>query len=134
MHDLPKTFIAEYGHDAVTGEIVISISVAPENRVDYEEWLGLVSAYIHDHLDDELDLAMLGTTVLPVAIAGGVCTVLRYRGPYAGMRAAYHWLYGTWVMEAGYEVADAPLVEEYLNSPVDTAPGDLLIDIRTPLR
>ncbi|MEW6644126.1 MAG: AraC family transcriptional regulator [Pseudomonadota bacterium] len=66
-------------------------------------------------------------------IPGGVCAVLRYRGPYAAMRDAYQWLYGEWLTGAGEEPADGPVFEEYLNNPRDTAPNDLLTDIYLPL-
>ncbi len=66
-------------------------------------------------------------------IPGGRCAVLRHRGPYATMRAAYQWLYGTWLTQSGEEPADAPVFEEYLNNPRDTAPNDLLTDIYLPL-
>jgi AraC family transcriptional regulator len=49
------------------------------------------------------------------------------------MQAAYQWLYGTWLVQSGEEPADAPVFEEYLNSPRDTAPADLLSDIYLPL-
>lgn len=66
-------------------------------------------------------------------IRGGRYAVLRHQGPYATMRAAYQWLYGTWLPRSGEEAADAPIFEEYLNSPRDTAPADLLTDICLPL-
>lgn len=70
----------------------------------------------------------------PVSIVGGEYAVLRYQGPYADMRGAYAWLYGTWLPQSGREPADAPCIEEYLNSPRDTPPADLLSDICLPLR
>ncbi len=69
-----------------------------------------------------------------VAIAAGPHAVLSHRGPYAEMRAAYLWLFGAWLPGSGREAADAPLFEEYLNSPRDTAPADLLTDICLPLK
>ena len=39
-------------------------------------------------------------------IAGGSYAVLRHKGPYADMRAAYRWLYGTWLLQSGREIAD----------------------------
>jgi AraC family transcriptional regulator len=70
----------------------------------------------------------------PIQIAGGEYAVLRHTGPYADMKAAYEWLYGRWLVLSGREVGDAPWFEEYLNSPRDTAPTDLLTDIYLPLR
>lgn len=65
---------------------------------------------------------------------GGIpCAVLRHRGPYATMRAAYDWLYGHWLVQTGHAAADLPVFEEYLNHPRDTAPQDLLTDILLPL-
>jgi len=66
-------------------------------------------------------------------VGGGACAVLRHRGPYATMRAAYQWLYGTWLVESGRAPADSPVFEEYLNHPRDTAPADLLTDICLPI-
>ncbi|ARE41283.1 Transcriptional regulator, AraC family [Rhodovulum sp. P5] len=32
-----------------------------------------------------------------VKLAGGRCAVLRYRGPYSGLAAAWGWLFGDWL-------------------------------------
>jgi AraC family transcriptional regulator len=78
-----------------------------------------------------------GTRAAPPLVGfevdGGTCAVLRHRGPYATMRAAYQWLYGTWLVESGRTPADRPVFEEYLNNPRETAPADLLTDICLPL-
>jgi AraC family transcriptional regulator len=67
-------------------------------------------------------------------LVGGTYAVLQYQGPYASMHAAYRWLFGYWLPQSGREVADAPVFEEYLNSPLDTAPTALRTDIYMPLR
>jgi AraC family transcriptional regulator len=67
-------------------------------------------------------------------IAAGSYAVLRHKGPYADMQAAYQWLYGVWLAQSGREVADAPVFEEYLNNPRETAPSELLTDICLPVR
>ena len=64
---------------------------------------------------------------------GGAYAVLRHKGPYADMRGSYRWLFGTWLPQSGREAADAPVLEEYLNSPRDTPPGELLTDLYVPL-
>ncbi|RZF31081.1 AraC family transcriptional regulator [Paraburkholderia sp. UYCP14C] len=66
-------------------------------------------------------------------IRGGEYAVLRHVGPYSDMRAAYEWLYGTWLVQSGREAADAPVFEEYLNSPKETAPAELITEICLPL-
>jgi AraC family transcriptional regulator len=65
---------------------------------------------------------------------GGDVAVLRHKGPYAAMRAAYLWLFGTWLPQSGREAADAPVMEEYLNSPHDTPPSELLTELCLHLR
>ena len=66
-------------------------------------------------------------------IAGGQYAVLRHKGPYADMKAAYQWLY-EWLPQSGREAANVPAFEEYLNTPRDTAPAELLTDIFLPLK
>ncbi|NBW48989.1 MAG: AraC family transcriptional regulator [Betaproteobacteria bacterium] len=70
----------------------------------------------------------------PRTLGGCVCAVLRHRGPYSTMGAAYQWLYGSWLLQSGREALDQPVFEEYLNNPRDTAPPDLLTEICLPLR
>lgn len=77
------------------------------------------------------------TVEAPLFIAqlrGGDYAVLKYKGPYGDMRAAYDWLFGQWLPSSGREAADAPVFEEYLNSPRDTPPTELRTDIYLPLK
>ena len=67
-------------------------------------------------------------------IRSGTYAVLRHTGPYGELSRAYQWLYGQWLPQSGQEAADAPVFEEYLNTPRDTAPPDLVTDICLPLR
>ncbi|MDH2918624.1 MAG: AraC family transcriptional regulator [Sideroxydans sp.] len=68
-----------------------------------------------------------------VTIAGGEYAVLRHKGAYAALPAAYEWLFGVWLAQVGRALRDAPALEEYLNTPMDTAPEDLLTEIYVPL-
>jgi AraC family transcriptional regulator len=65
---------------------------------------------------------------------GGSHAVLRHKGPYSELMGAYRWLYGQWLPNSGREAANAPVFEEYLNTPRDTAPSELLTDICLPLK
>lgn len=69
-----------------------------------------------------------------VLLEGGQMAVMHFKGPYAGLQAAYEYLYGKWLPESGEELRDAPVYESYLNSPADTAPDELLTDIYVPLK
>lgn len=64
----------------------------------------------------------------------GQYAVLVFKGPYAELEPVYQWFYGNWLPESGHEPADAPAYEEYLNSPRETAPADLLTAIHIPLK
>lgn len=68
-----------------------------------------------------------------VTLPAGRHAVLTFKGPYSGLKAAYDYIYGPWLAEAGEEPADAPSYEKYLNSPMDTAPADLVTEIHLPL-
>lgn len=51
------------------------------------------------------------------------------------MRAAYEWLYGQWLPASGCrEAADGPVFEEYLNTPRDTPPNELVTLMYLPPR
>jgi len=69
-----------------------------------------------------------------VQAPGGRMAVMHYKGPYAGLKAAYDYLFGEWLPNSGNEPRDAPSFEVYLNDPMDTAPDDLLTDICVPLQ
>jgi AraC family transcriptional regulator len=56
-----------------------------------------------------------------------------HQGPYHELDVAYRWLYGCWLLDSGYEPADQPVLEEYLNSPRFVEPKDLLTKIYLPI-
>ncbi|WBF66385.1 AraC family transcriptional regulator [Desulfovibrio subterraneus] len=64
--------------------------------------------------------------------AGEYVTVL-YKGPYEYLYRVYAAVYGQWIPSSGREMAMEPSVEVYLNSHENTAPEDLLTEIRIPL-
>ena len=91
-----------------------------------------------DDLRSRACIAVTPGAILPqgleaVDISGGTFAKLSYKGPYADMRDAYRWLMGVWLPVSGHEAADGPMLEEYLNSPADTAPPDLRTDILLPI-
>ena len=69
-----------------------------------------------------------------VTVPGGRQAVLTYQGPYAGLPAAYDQLFGVWLPASGEEPADSPSFEVYLNSPMETAPEDLVTELHLPLK
>ncbi|HEY2022399.1 GyrI-like domain-containing protein [Paraburkholderia sp.] len=85
-------------------------------------------------MDEVRSAVAVSDGVSVTRIGGGEYAVLRHVGPYSDMRAAYEWLYGTWLAQSGRQAADAPVFEEYLNSPKETAPAELVTEICLPLR
>lgn len=67
-------------------------------------------------------------------LAAGRTAVMTYKGPYAGLPAAYQDFYGRWLPQSGEEPADSPSYEIYLNDPRETAPDELLTEICMPLK
>ncbi|SPE40040.1 hypothetical protein SBA3_360014 [Candidatus Sulfopaludibacter sp. SbA3] len=49
------------------------------------------------------------------------------------MGRAYQRLYGSWLPESGYSLRDVPAFEQYLNSPQNTKPEDLVTLIHIPV-
>jgi AraC family transcriptional regulator len=78
--------------------------------------------------------ANLAAPLEEVTLPAGRQAVLTYTGPYAGLPAAYDELFGVWLPASGEEPADSPSFEVYLNSPMDTAPENLVTELHLPLK
>lgn len=78
-------------------------------------------------------LAEGAAEVEPFTIASGTYAVLTHVGPYSEMPAKYAWLYGCWVVAQGLELADQPVVEQYLTFPRDTSPSETVTEMWLPL-
>lgn len=126
-----KAFELAYTHMAARS------LVRPDTRwmaVYYDDPFAVPESQLQSRAGLSLPAGTLAPEPLEAFTLGGcTCAILRHRGPYATMRAAYQWLYGHWLVQSGYEAADLPVFEEYLNNPRDTAPGDLLTDIFLPM-
>ena len=71
----------------------------------------------------------IGTQDIP----GGSYAVLTHKGPYSGLESVYHWLYSEWLPTSGREPRNQPPFEIYRNTPMDTAPENLITEICVPL-
>ncbi len=76
----------------------------------------------------------IAAPMMEMVLRGGPYARLSYQGPYADMRGAYRWLLGTWLPGSGYEPADAPIFEAYLNDPREVPQSQLRTDIHLPLQ
>ena len=70
-----------------------------------------------------------GVTEIP----GGKYAVFTHRGPYDTLGQTYQRFFGGWLPKSGRELRDAEAFEEYLNSPMNARPEDLLTSIHVPL-
>jgi AraC family transcriptional regulator len=103
--------------------------------VYYDDPSSVAAKALRSHAGCELgDAAPIDAPLEVVKLPAGPHAVLTFKGPYAGLPAAYDQLYGSWLPASGHVPADAPPFEVYLNSPMDTAPDDLLTEICLPLR
>jgi AraC family transcriptional regulator len=66
-------------------------------------------------------------------VEGGRYASIIHTGPYNELKAAYNWLYQTWLPLSGEEPRDLPCVEEYLNNPRDVPAKDLQTAVMMPL-
>jgi AraC family transcriptional regulator len=66
-------------------------------------------------------------------LAAGRFAVLRHRGPYEGLPAAWGWLMSDWLPKSGETPRAAVPCEVYRNAPGEVAPEDLLTDICMPI-
>ncbi len=97
------------------------------------------SAVAPDQLRSHAGFVMRGDVALDpplnaVMLPAGRHAVLTYTGPYAGLPAAYDQMYAVWLRQSDEVPADSPAFEVYLNSPMDTAPQDLVTELCVPLR
>ncbi len=64
-----------------------------------------------------------------LTIPTGRYATLLFKGSYAELEKPYSWLFGEWLPNSGYEAADFPPMDEYLNDPKETPPNELLTRI-----
>ena len=101
----------------------------------YDDPSTVPEAELRSHAAVELaDDVVVPDPLEEVLIRGDESAVLVMQGAYTGLREAYEWLYGQWLPQSGRMPADQPSYEVYLNSPMDTAPADLLTQVYVPLR
>jgi AraC family transcriptional regulator len=66
-------------------------------------------------------------------LPGGLYAILTHKGRYTEIGKAYQQIYGAWLPKSGRELRHTPAFEQYLNSPTNTRPEDLLTSIHVPI-
>ncbi len=101
--------------------------------VYYDSPADVAPAALRSHAGFETTDAPIAAPLEEVTLPGGRHAVLTFKGPYAGLPAAYDQLFSLWLPDSGETPANSPLFEVYLNTPMDTAPEDLITEICMPL-
>jgi AraC family transcriptional regulator len=126
------TFVRLYDLMQATG--LIARIAGPGVAVYYDSPADTPAANLRSHAGVVVAPGELPAGFDAVHLPGGRQAVLTLRGPYDGIAAAWDWLYGQWLPQSGEVPADLPPFETYPNSPAETAPADLITEIRMPLR
>jgi AraC family transcriptional regulator len=66
-------------------------------------------------------------------VGGGDYVRATHFGPYANLKETYGRLMGQWLPRSGRQLRDPPCFEEYVNSPENTPPAELITDVFVPL-
>ena len=66
-------------------------------------------------------------------LAGESCAVVTHKGSYDGLGKTCQRIYGGWLPKSAYHLRDVPVFDQYLNSPQNTQPEDLVTLIHVPL-
>jgi AraC family transcriptional regulator len=102
--------------------------------VFYDDPSAVAAADLRSHAGFEIiGDAEIAAPMESVGLPARRHAVLTYKGPYAGLPAAYDQLYSIWLPASGMDPADGPSFEVYKNSPMDTAPDDLITELHLPL-
>ncbi len=101
--------------------------------VYYDDPSAVAVADLRSHAGFEIASGPIDPPLEQVNLPAGRHAVLRFKGPYSGLPAAYEQLYRNWLPGSGETPADSPVFEVYLNTPMDVAPEELLTEICVPL-
>lgn len=68
-----------------------------------------------------------------IEIAAGRFACYRHIGPYNAVQQVYSMIYSQWLPKSGYEAADKPPFEIYVNNPRELPPEEWITDIYIPI-
>ena len=95
--------------------------VTPAGRVRYD-----AAVTVSRRVQPEGDVGVMD-------LPGGRYAVVTHRGPYEQLGGLYPPIYGGWLPRSGYELRDSPAFEQYVNSPQNTRPEELVTLIHIPV-
>lgn len=108
-------------HSRTIGIVHDDPDVTPTGKVRYD-----AAVVVNRPVEPEGEF---GVTEIP----GGKYAVFTHHGSYETLGKTYQRFFGGWLPKSGRELRDSEAFEEYLNSPMNTRPEDLLTRIHVPL-
>jgi AraC family transcriptional regulator len=72
--------------------------------------------------------------VMITTLPGGKYAVYRFEGQPQKIKEAYAYMYGKWMPESGYQPADSPCYEIYINDPQKDPEGKFIFDMCIPIK
>lgn len=148
IRSVPALRLAALEHLGAYHEISVTfdkLSAATSAQNLWPQVRGMIGVYFDDpSAVPEAELRSMAGWILPEGVElaaplfehridASQAAVLVHKGPYSGLKSSYDILYGDWLRNSGRTPAPQPSYERYLNSPMDTAPDDLLTEICLPL-
>lgn len=67
-------------------------------------------------------------------ITGGKYAVAHFEGNEGVFKKAYDYMYGVWLPGSGYQCADEPAFELYINEPDECAKRKFVFDLHIPIK
>ncbi len=92
------------------------------------------AAELRMHAGFELSEGEIAPPLEGITLPAGRYAVMRYTGPFSGLKAAYDAFYGTWLPTSGVEPGDSPCFETYPGVTENTPPEKLVTDMWMPLK
>lgn len=102
-------------------------NTVPEEKLRSEVLLELTKTDDLPPLDSDMEL---------ITVPAQKYVTVEHKGPYEHLQDTYNWFFGTWLMDPKnqLEFAEQPTLEEYVNSPEDTKPEDLMTLIHVAIK
>ncbi len=110
-----------HGQMTAIGIVHDDPGVTPEDKIRYDAALVVTRP-----VEPEGDIGAM-------EIPGGAYAVFTHNGPYQNFSRTYQQIYGGWLPKSGYQLRDTPAFEQYMNSPQNTRPEDLVTLIHVPV-
>ena len=95
--------------------------VTPQDKVRYD-----AAVVVTRPVQPEGDFGLMD-------LPGGAYATFVHKGPYETLEKSYQRIYGAWLPQSGRTLRDSPPFEQYVNSPQNTKPEELVTVLHIPV-